>query len=442
MYSDKIENLIRQLYAPDSETRLQAMRDLRIAKDKAEFFFPSATDDVNSHIHTTYSFSPYTPAAAVFKSMEAGLATSGIMDHDSVGGAREFTEAGKIMGLPTTQGCEIRVSLKDTFLENTRVNNPDQKGVAYLAFHGIPDSALEATDAFLEPLRKARLQRNMTMVERLNGIISKPELHIDFNQDVMNASLFTAGGEITERHLLYALAKKLIEFKGKGPELTRFVNEQLGLPLSGKIKEQLDDAENPHYAYDLLGLFKGYYVSAFYVDATDECPPIREAVDFANKHGIIVAYPYLGDVTASVTGDKAAQTFEDEFLDKLFPFLQGLGFKALTYMPSRNTPAQIDRLMQLCEEYNFFQISGEDINQPRQKFICEAMREPKFLHLTDAAWALIGHERAASKDLSKGMFSPETMAETPALHDRILKFRQYALSEKAAAEQEAYKTKE
>ncbi len=430
MYNDNVTALIQKLYDPDPQVRIEAVKDLRAAKDRAEFFFPHAADDINSHIHTKYSFSPYTPSAAVFKSMEAGLATCGIMDHDSVGGVREFSEAGRILGIPTTQGCEVRVSLKDTFLENRRINNPDQDGVAYLAFHGIPDSAIDATEAFLEPIKMARLERNKQMVDRLNGIISKPELYIDFDLDVLQASLFETGGEITERHLLYALSKKLIEFKGKGPELTAFVIEKLGLPMSDSVKEQLDNPDNPYYDYDLLGLFKGYYVSSFYVDATDECPPIREVVDFANRHGIVLAYPYLGDVTASVTGDKAAQAFEDSYLDQLFPFLQGLGFKALTYMPSRNSDEQIERLTALCEEFNFFQISGEDINQPRQKFICEAMRDPKFLHLTDAAWALIGHERAASKDLDDGIFSEKSSAAYPALNDRILYFRQLALQEK------------
>ncbi len=231
---------------------------------------------------------------------------------------------------------------------------------------------------------------------------------------------------MTERHLLYALAKKMIAFKGKGPALTAFLEGELGLPISDHMRTQLDNPDNPYYEYDLLGLFKGYYVSAFYVEASDELPTIQEAVNFANKHGIIAAYPYLGDVTASVTGDKASQTYEDSFLDELLPFLKGIGIKALTYMPSRNTKAQMERLMGLCEEYGFFQISGEDINQPRQKFVCQAMREPMFAHLTDAAWALIGHERAASEDLSKGIFSEETRAAIPVLKDRIEHFKNLA----------------
>ena len=56
----------------------------------------------------------------------------------------------------------------------------------------------------------------------------------------------------------------------------------------------------------------------------------------------------------------------------LFVKLKEFGFDAVTFMPSRNTPEQLDRVMALCREHGFFMISGEDINQPRQSFICKA----------------------------------------------------------------------
>jgi hypothetical protein len=101
-------------------------------------------------------------------------------------------------------------------------------------------------------------------------------------------------------------------------------------------------------------------------------------------------------------------------------------------MPSRNTPAQLERLRTLCEQYEFFQISGEDINQPRQKFICEAMRKPEFSNLYDAAWALIGHELSATDDAARGLFSPNIVAQYPKLPERMAYFKDYALKRAAA----------
>ncbi|MBQ4090343.1 MAG: PHP domain-containing protein, partial [Clostridia bacterium] len=54
---------------------------------------PAVSRDVNNHIHTTYSFSPYSPTAAVWFARAAGLCTCGLMDHDSIAGANEFLAA-------------------------------------------------------------------------------------------------------------------------------------------------------------------------------------------------------------------------------------------------------------------------------------------------------------------------------------------------------------
>ena len=420
--------IISRLNDADLTVRINAAKQLAEAIRNNQFSFPPVGQDVNNHIHTIYSFSPYSPTAAVYQSRLAGLATCGLMDHDSIGGAEEFTEAGRILGIATTQGCEIRAKFNDTFLENTRINNPDQNGIAYIALHGVPQSSVKALRSFLDPIREARLERNLVMVERLNAHIGLVDLELTFDHDVVSLSTFDLGGEITERHILYALALMLINRIGKGSDLTRFVADTLGLPCSERVRSQLDDADNPYYAYDLLNLFKSHYVSSFYIPADEECPPIHEVVKFTREHGIILAYPYLGDVTASVTGDKKAQSFEDEYLDELFPLLKDLGFNAITYMPSRNTKEQLVRLMTLCEEYDFFQISGEDINSPRQNFVCEAMRDPLFAHLYDAAWACIGHEQAAAEKIDNGMFSAKSLAAFPILQDRIRHFKDLAVS--------------
>ena len=73
------------------------------------------------------------------------------------------------------------------------------------------------------------------------------------------------------------------------------------------------------------------------------------------------------------------------------------GIRAVTYMPTRNTPEQLARLRRLCEENDLFQVSGEDINSPRQSFIIRAMENPMFSNLIDATWKLIAHEKTGAK---------------------------------------------
>ena len=61
-------------------------------------------------------------------------------------------------------------------------------------------------------------------------------------------------------------------------------------------------------------------------------------------------------------------------------------------MPTRNTQAQIERLRNLCERYDMLQITGEDINSPRQRFVIEKMQEEQFSNLIESTWQLIRHE--------------------------------------------------
>lgn len=423
-----MHELIDKLNHPEKDTRIGALKELYklylkgdIKKNPVDFEY------VNNHIHTTYSFSPYSPSKALWMAFISGLETAGIMDHDSVGGVLEFIEAGKVLKMATTVGMELRVDMSGTKLKDKRINNPDQKGIAYVAMHGIPHTQLGKVSHFIKPYQEERNKRNRAMVENINRIMSGYGIHLNFDKDIVPLSMAHDGGTITERHLLYALSGKILSSVGKGIETVRFLNEKLGIPLSEKLEAYLSDENNIHYEYDLLGVLKSHLVEKFYIPAAAECPPVDLFINLCNETGAISAYAYLGDVGDSVTGDKKTQKFEDDYIDLLFDELKRLGFKAVTYMPSRNTREQLRRVKALCDEYEMFQISGEDINSPRQKFICEALKDPEFKNLTDATWALIGHETAATEDPGKAMFSEESDKIFMDLDERIQYYKNIAI---------------
>lgn len=411
---------------PEARRRLQCLRRLAQGEEGER---PrgrargAPTELVNNHIHTTYSFSPYSPAAAVWLSAQAGLETAGIMDHDTLAGAREFIEAGRITGLATTIGVECRADFANTPLAGRRINNPDQLSNGYVAVHGIPHPMIDTVQEYFAPYRQARERRNRLMVENLNRQLAGLDLGLDYEADVAPLSLRREGGSVTERHILFALAGKLEQKAGRGEALVDFLERSLHLSPGGRIRSWLSDPANPHYRYDLLAALKSELVQRFYLEAREECPRVSELVAFARRVGAIPAYAYLGDVGESVTGDKKSRSFEDGYLQLLFRTIGALGFQAVTYMPSRNTPAQLERVRCLCERHGLFQVSGEDINSPRQSFVCEQLRRPEFRHLVDATWALIGHERAASRDIGRGMFAPAVVQGEPALDRRIETFR-------------------
>ncbi len=96
-------------------------------------------------------------------------------------------------------------------------------------------------------------------------------------------------------------------------------------------------------------------------------------------------------------------------------------------MPSRNSLEQLKRVKNLCVKHNFLEISGEDINHPRQDFLCDALKLPEFKNLIDTTWALIGHENAVTKNIENGFYSASTIKKYPDLGKRIEYFKKIIL---------------
>jgi len=386
----------------------------------------SRSGEINNHIHTIYSFSPYTPAMAALMAWEAGLEAAGSVDHDSEAASQEMIAACAVLGMGGCSGIELRVDFtrgpEGAFFAERKLNNPDSFGSAYITIQGIPSTALEKTASFLKPIRAARFDRNQKMIEKTNEILLDAGLEsIDFETGVIQKSQYRRGGEITERHLMAAAAERIVGRFGRGPELAGGLKKNFNIDPGPKLEKLLADQNNPHYLYDLLGILKtGLLPRCFIQPNENECIDASLAVDFALSINAVPAYSYLGDVEESPTGDKKAEKFEDDFLPELFEEIKRLGFLAAAYMPPRNTRPQIERIQRFCAEGNLMEISGVDINSSRQSFNCPEVLDPRCRHLLDTTWALIAHERLASINSTWGLFSPRNPLHSLSLQKRII----------------------
>ena len=81
---DKETNLVEKLNHENVDIRLESLEKLAIIIKEGKLPIPEKGNDVNNHIHTTYSFSPYSPSKAIWMAYNSGLMTAGIMDHDSI----------------------------------------------------------------------------------------------------------------------------------------------------------------------------------------------------------------------------------------------------------------------------------------------------------------------------------------------------------------------
>jgi hypothetical protein len=332
-----------------------------------------------------------------------------------------------ILGIGGCTGFEVRVSFKTGAdgkpgpFAGRKINNPDSEGLVYMTVQGIPAPALPKVRDFLAPVRKERLARTFQMAASANALLHEAGLpEIDFQREVIDTSMYAHGGEITERHLLAAAAEKLIAAYGKGPALNEKLALHFGLTPPAKIAQALSDPDNPHYLYDLLGVLKTDFLNRIFIQpGGKECINAEAVTAFADSIGAIPAYAYLGDIAESPTGDKKAEKFEDDYIEELFDCLSRLGYRAVTYMPPRNTPEQLRRVQRLCAERGFMEISGVDINSSRQSFNCPEILRDECRHLLDTTWALIAHERLGSLDPRFGLFSPDNPLVTVPLQKRL-----------------------
>ncbi|MDR0689147.1 MAG: PHP domain-containing protein [Spirochaetaceae bacterium] len=408
------------------EARLAALTDLEGKKTEKI----TKTGEINNHIHTIYSFSPYTPCMAALKARDAGLEAAGSVDHDSIAAAEEMLAACAVLGIGGCVGFEVRVSFKTgpdgkpgPFADR-KINNPDSAGLVYMTVQGIPRPALPLVSSFLKPLREERVLRTRVMTASVNDLFREAGLSpLDFEEDIWNRSKAAEGGGVTERHLLAAMAEKLIQTDGKGPALAEKLKTRFGLEPSPQIVGLLGERDNPHYLFDLIGALKSALLPRIFIQPNEkECIPAERVTEFARSIGAIPAYAYLGDVGESPTGDKRAEKFEDDYIEELFDELARRGYQAVTYMPPRNTREQLLRLQRFCRERGLMEISGVDINSSRQSFNCPEVLYPEFRHLTDTTWALIAHERLVSVRPELGLFSPANpLAEKP-LGERLARY--------------------
>ena len=380
--------------------------------------------DVNNHVHTFFSFSPYSPTAAAERADASGLCAVGIMDHDTAAGAHEMREAGKLLGIAVTTGVELRVSAEGTGLEGRMINNPDSPGIMYVMIHGIPERSVPMVNAFLKPVRASRERRCRAMTEEVNGRLRGYGVDaINFREDALAVSQYANGGTVTERHILFSAAKKIVLAAGMGDGLLLFLRDRMGIKLSGRLEGWLRDEGNPFLLYDLLGALKSSFLPEVFIQPDgEECVHVGRAVRLAEQAGAIPCYGYLGDVADSPTGDKKPEVFEDAYLPELFSEVKKLGFRAIAYMPPRNTMEQLRRVRGMCASHGLMEISGVDINSPRQSFNCPEILSGEFSHLIASTWALIAHENLANMDPRHGLFHADNPLAGLPLTEKISRY--------------------
>lgn len=408
------EPLIKMLSHKRMKKRLKAVKLLKKAEVKDASLIPTTSEAEGMlSVHTDYSFSPYSPSLAVYMAYKSGLYFVGISDHDGVAGSEEFTQAAEILGMRSAIGMQLRTRIFED--EGKWLNNVYQKDIAFVSLRGIPHRSVKAIQDYLAPVRAKRAERDRAMVDKFNSRLKRHGIVIDFDKEVKPISKFKEGGTITERHILYAFAKKLMDKFVTADEIVEFIKDKLKVRIEEDFVLKLSDKANPYFAYDLVSCLKNE-VNFFYEEATDALP-VEEVVRIAHDNGALVTYPYIGETSRWYDGEEIVYHMEDDYLVELFEHLAELGFDAVEYRPDLLTPERASLITELVERNGMFTLAYSDINSPRQQFALKS--ENDISEVEDNMWAVVGHAKSAEFDFEDGINSQKSKSKNPDLKARL-----------------------
>ena len=256
---------------------------------------------------------------------------------------------------------------------------------------------------------------------------------IDFDRDVLPLSNYAMGGTVTERHLASALACRMLEVVGCGEKLVAFIKNELQLPLSAKVEGYLlDERQSPSPCTTCSAGSRATSSPGSTSTPPTSCPTVREALDLCERdRRHLRLRPIWATWATAVTGDKRAQKFEDDYPGRADPLYQAeLGFRAVTYMPSRNTRAQLDPPARAVRKARPVpdQRRGHQLPAPVLR-----LRGPARSRLPptsyEATWALIAHEWRSTESIRhNGLFSEKSIRRWPNLNDRVRAFAEFGLA--------------
>jgi len=351
------EQLERRLDSFDSAERSRALKKLWKKAQKGEIPLAPATDFVNLHCHTFFSYNTYgySPTRLAWLAKKSGLAAAGIVDFDVLDGVDEFFSAARLVGLKACAGMESRVFVPE-FADRV-INSPGEPGVAYHLGVGFPKGTLSpALKKFQMDLFETAQQRNRNLIGRVNRYLVPVE--VDYEKDVKPLS---PAGNVTERHICVAYARKAQRaFNGPG-ELLRFWTEKLGMDAS---KMDLPEGVKTLNAIRAKTMKRGGV--AYVRPDGGSFPKMADMNEFILRAGGIPAIAWL-DGTSD--GEKS--------MEELIDVAMSSGAAALNIIPDRNYApgvkdvrlANLYSVIELAQRRGLPIIVGTEMNSPGNKFV-------------------------------------------------------------------------
>lgn len=373
---------VDKLKSKSRAVRLGALKKLKADFGASE---KGKKESVNLQIHTSYSFSPYTPSLAAFMAYKFSLTVAGILDDYTLEGAREFIQACKILGVTYSAGMQLRCDFG-----NKRAN---------VALLGVAERYFDKTEKLVEKYRANQKDNLLSTISAINARIEKHGISVSYEKDVVPLMRESGAKVYMSKYAYYATALKIVELLGKGERVAEYVLSD-GLELTQNEVGLLRDVTNPYYEYDLAKIFlenDGLLKTKKSYASPEDIVAIGKSV------GAVVCYEYA-------TPRRAAPVTDEEKIkgDKaLIARLKEYGFNAVSFDPTKFSKDTLAAFVKELEKAELLAINLTKVEFPRRRFDCNRASGTLEKKMVENAFAIVGSE--ISRNSANGMCfsSPE-----------------------------------
>jgi hypothetical protein len=418
-----IEGKIHPMNDPRTIAALSdCSRDVRqqaLAELTKQATFASASDNVNLHFHSFFSYNAegWSPVRIAWESRQAGLYAAGLCDFDVLDGLDEFFAACDLLELRGTVNVETRAYLAE--YASSDINSPGEPGVTYImggGFAGMPKPGTPAADGLAGYRRRAQ-ERNVALVTRINANLA--ELAIDYERDVVPLS---PGGCPTERHIISAYVNHAAARHSEPSALAAFWAGLLGVDSAAATNLLTDRPALEEKVRSKLAKRGGLGYEA---PTPKTFPRVEDFVAWVKSCRAIPMVTWLDGTSA---GEKDAKA--------MLECLRAKGCAALNIIPDRNwnlkpgpdREAKIANLTSMVREADAMGLPiniGTEMNRAGLPFCDDLDGEvlrPFKVSFVRGAEIMVGHTRLL-RHAGFSYSEPEAAAAYPDIHRRNEFFR-------------------
>jgi hypothetical protein len=309
--------------------------------------------NVNSHIHTPYSFSAFNTIPEIFRqAVNENIALLGINDFFVADGYDSFCEGATNNSIFPLFNIEFIGLLKEQQQSGIRINDPNNPGRCYFCGKGL-DYPFRVGPDFSEKLNHVIYlgqEQVRAMIERLNDIFRITDPEINFSYENIRSGF--AKNLVRERHLAKAVRVAIYE---------KYRDNESRIQLFERLFEkspEADLADLPGIENEIRSNLLKAGGRAFVEEDENTFLQVEEIIRIINNAGGIPCYPVLLD------DKKGNYTEFEQSSDSLLYELSQRKISCIELIPGRNDASHLEKFVNFFYERNFIVLMGTEHNTP------------------------------------------------------------------------------